>query len=210
MNSVFQFNPDEAIVHLCANDPVMAALIARVGPFSLRLTPTRSLFEALLRSIVYQQLHGKAAASIHGRVLAELKQHGGATPEAVTQSTDEALRAAGLSRGKLLAIRDLAAKCLAGTVPSLRAARKLDDDELVARLTEVRGIGPWTVHMLLLFHLGRADVMPTGDFAIRLAFRQLYRKRTEPSPALILRHGRSWQPYRSVASWYLWRHLDTP
>jgi 3-methyladenine DNA glycosylase/8-oxoguanine DNA glycosylase len=189
---------------------VLAALIKRVGPFGLALQPARSLFEALLRSIVYQQLHGKAAATIHARVLAELGRHGGPTPEAVTRATDEMLRAAGLSRAKLLAIRDLAAKCLSGTVPTLAAARRLGDAELEARLTEVRGIGPWTVHMLLIFHLGRPDVMPTGDFAIRLAFKQLYGKRRDPSPALILRHARCWQPYRSVASWYLWRSLDTP
>ncbi|HEY8995552.1 MAG TPA: DNA-3-methyladenine glycosylase 2 family protein [Lacunisphaera sp.] len=210
MKPKLQFDPAESVAHLREADPIMAGLINRVGPFALQLTPTRSLFEALLRSIVYQQLHGKAAATIHGRVLTELKQHGGPTPEAVTRSTDEALRAAGLSRAKLLAVRDLAAKCLAGTVPSLGVARELSDEELLTRLTAVRGIGPWTVHMLLLFYLGRPDVMPTGDFAIRLAFKQLYRKRSEPSPALIIRHARLWQPYRSVASWYLWRHLDTP
>ncbi len=210
MKQRLQFDPTEALAHLRAADPGMAALIERVRPFALKLTPARSLFEALLRSIVYQQLHGKAAATIHGRVLAELSRHGGPTTEALTRSTDEALRAAGLSRGKLLAVRDLAAKCLAGTVPSLKEAAKLSDEELEARLTEVRGIGPWTVHMLLIFHLGRADVMPTGDFAIRLAFKQVYRKRADPSPATIIRHARCWQPYRSVASWYLWRHLDTP
>jgi len=210
MSPNFCFSPAEAVAHLRAADPVLQTLAARVGPFTLQLTPTRSLFEALLRSIIYQQLHGKAAASIHTRVLTELKRHGGPDPAAATLATDEALRAAGLSRGKLLAIRDLAAKCLAGTVPSLGEARKLSDDELVTRLTEVRGIGPWTVHMLLLFHLGRPDVLPTGDFAIRLAFKTLYRKRTDPSPATIIRHARCWQPYRSVASWYLWRSLDTP
>jgi 3-methyladenine DNA glycosylase/8-oxoguanine DNA glycosylase len=106
-------------------------------------------------------------------------------------------------------VRDLAAKCNEGTVPSLKEARALDDDELVSRLTTVRGIGPWTVHMLLIFHLGRPDVMPTGDFAIRLAFQRLYRKRKEPRPDAILRHARRWRPYRSVASWYLWRSLET-
>lgn len=210
MKARFAFEPAEAVAHLRTVDPVMAALIERVGPFALNLKPTRSLFEALLQSIVYQQLHGRAAATIHARVLTELRQHGGPTPEALARASDEALRAAGLSRGKLLAVRDLAARCLDGTVPTLTAARKLSDTELEERLTEVRGIGPWTVHMLLIFYLGRPDVMPTGDFAIRLAFQQLYRKRREPSPAIILRHARCWQPWRSVASWYLWRHLDTP
>lgn len=210
MKPKLQFDPAVAVAHLRAADPMMATLIERVGPFALQLTPADSLFEALLRSIVYQQLHGKAAATIHGRVLAELQRHGGPVPDALTRVSDEALRTAGLSRAKLLAIRDLAAKCLSGTVPSLAAARRLSDVELERRLTEVRGIGPWTVHMLLIFHLGRPDVMPTGDFAIRLAFKQLYRKRTDPSPAVIIRHARCWQPYRSVTSWYLWRSLDTP
>jgi DNA-3-methyladenine glycosylase II len=180
----------------------------RAGPYALEMTRTTSLFEALLRSIVYQQLHANAANAIHGRVLAKLKEHGGAKPEALGRVSDAQLRAAGLSRNKLLAIRDLAAKCLAGTVPSLREARKLGDDELVTRLTEVRGIGPWTVHMLLIFHLGRPDVMPTGDLAIRAGFRKLYRKRKDPHPEMVLKHARRWQPYRSVASWYLWRSLD--
>jgi DNA-3-methyladenine glycosylase II len=208
--SPFAFDPAIALDHLRKADPIMAALIARVGPFALELHPTRNLFQALLRSIVYQQLHGRAAATIHGRVLTELAKQGGPTPRAATRATDAALRAAGLSRAKLLAIRDLTAKCLDGTVPTLAAARRLPDDELIARLTAVRGIGPWTVHMLLIFHLGRPDVMPTGDFAIRLAFQKLYRKRVSPSPEVILRHSRHWQPYRSAASWYLWRSLDTP
>lgn len=210
MNPRFQFDPTVAVAHLRTADPALTGLIKKVGPFSLKLTPTKSLFEALLRSIVYQQLHGKAAATIHGRVLTVLAQHGGPTAEATGLATDDDLRGAGLSRNKLLAIRDLATKCRAGTVPALATARKLGDDELVARLTEVRGIGPWTVHMLLLFHLGRPDVMPTGDFAIRLAFQKLYHKRRSPTPEAIIKHARSWQPYRSVASWYLWRSLDTP
>lgn len=197
-----------AVDHLRAADPALAGLIGKVGPFTLELSPAKSLFESLLRSITYQQLHGKAAATIHGRVLTVLAGHGGTTPEAVALASDEALRGAGLSRNKLLAIRDLAAKCREGTVPSLAAARKLGDDELVTRLTEVRGIGPWTVHMLLIFTLGRPDVMPTGDFAVRLAFQRLHRKRKSPSPEAILRQTRPWQPYRSVASWYLWRSLD--
>jgi len=186
----------------------MALVIDRVGPFALELRSVGSLFEALLRSIVYQQLNGKAAAAIHARVLGALKPHGGPTAEAAALVADDALRAAGLSRSKIAAIRDLAAKCRAGTVPTWREAHKLADDELIFRLTQVRGIGPWTVHMLLMCNLGRPDVMPTGDFSIRLAFKKLYRKRGEPKPAAILKHARRWQPYRSVASWYLWRSLE--
>jgi 3-methyladenine DNA glycosylase/8-oxoguanine DNA glycosylase len=205
----FSFDPVVALAHLRAGDPVLGELIDRIGPFTLELNPTRSLFEAMSRSIIYQQLHGKAAASIHARVLAALAQHGGATPAALQRASDADLRGAGLSANKLLAIRDLAQKCLEGTVPSMKEAQRLADDELVARLTEVRGIGPWTVHMLLIFYLGRGDVLPTGDFAIRLGFKRLYRKRKDPTPETILKHARRWQPYRSVASWYLWRSLDT-
>ena len=208
MKPKFQFDPAVALTNLRASDPELGALIDRIGPFALELRPAASLFEALLRSIVYQQLHGKAAATIHGRVLAELAKHGGATPVALTQVSDAGLRGAGLSGNKLRAVRDLASKCMEGTVPSLPAAAKLSDEELVTRLTAVSGIGPWTVHMLLIFYLGRPDVMPTGDFAIRLGFQRLYRKRKDPTPEAIIKHACRWQPYRSVASWYLWRSLD--
>jgi DNA-3-methyladenine glycosylase II len=208
MCSKFRFDPEEAVAHLKASDPALAELIGRIGPFAMELKPAKSLFEALLRSIVFQQLHGKAAATIHARVLAALEKHGGPTAEALSRASDEELRAAGLSRGKLAAARDLAEKSLAGVVPTFREAHSLSDDELVERLTQIRGIGPWTVHMLLIFYLGRPDVMPTGDFAIRLGFKNLLRKRREPSPAAVLKHARKWAPYRSVASWYLWRSLD--
>ena len=208
MKSLFQYDPLEAVAHLRSHDAIMAGLIDQIGPFNFTPHRTNNLFEALLRSIVYQQLHGKAAATILGRVHSVLEPHGGPSPSAFATATDEQLRAAGLSRAKLAAIRDLAAKCIDGTVPSWRDAKKLEDNELITRLTTVRGIGPWTVHMLLIFHLGRPDVMPTGDFAIRLAFKKLYRKRSDPKPEAILKLARCWQPYRSVASWYLWRSLD--
>ena len=143
-------------------DEVLGRAMDQVGAFALKLGPINSLFEAMLRSIVYQQLHGKAAGSIHRRVTAELAPHGGVTPEALMMVPDEALRGAGLSANKLLAARGLAQKSLDGTVPKLKEAYKLTDAELMLRLTEVRGIGPWTVHMLLIFYLGRPDVLPTG------------------------------------------------
>jgi DNA-3-methyladenine glycosylase II len=209
MKARFAYDPEVALAHLRRSDPLLAELIERIGPFVLELRPVKSLFEAMLRSIVYQQLHGRAAEAIHGRVIAVLKKQGGITPETLMGIPDEPLRAAGLSANKLLAVRDLAAKCVAGTVPSLKEAHRLDDEELIARLTQVRGIGPWTVHMLLIFYLGRADIMPTGDYAIRLAFKKLYKKRKDPTVEALLRHTRRWQPYRSMASWYLWRSLDT-
>lgn len=208
MSPAPQFDPKAAVDHLRGADPVLGGVIDRIGPLRLELLPARNLFEALLRSIVYQQLHGKAAATIHGRVLGVLRRHGGLRPAAVRAAGGSELRGAGLSRAKLAALLDLAEKCEAGVVPTLPAARQMPDEELLARLTEVRGIGPWTVHMLLIFHLGRPDVLPTGDFAIRLAFRKLYPKRGEPSPEQIVRHARAWVPYRTAASWYLWRSLD--
>lgn len=208
MSSSLKYDPAAALAHLHTQDASISKLIKQVGPFQLKPHRTNNLFEALLRSIVYQQLHGKAASTILARVLTVLAPHGGATPAALSSVTDEALRSAGLSRAKLAAARDLAAKCDAGTVPTWREAKSLDDDELITRLTLVRGIGPWTVQMLLIFHLGRPDVLPTGDFAIRLAFKKLYRKRHDPAPETMIKHARCWQPYRSVACWYLWRSLD--
>ena len=210
MISTLAYDPAEALAHLRARDIILAGAMEHVGPFALELKPATSLFEALLGAIVYQQLHGRAAATIHGRVLTALEQHGGANPEALAKLSEVELRGAGLSANKLLAVRDLAVKCREGTVPSLAEARSLPDDELIARLTAVRGIGPWTVHMLLIFSLGRPDVLPTGDFAIRASFKKLYRKRKDPTPEAIVRHARRWQPYRSVACWYLWRKLDLP
>jgi len=204
----FAFDPIAAVAHLRAADPLLAGVIAQI-PFALELRPVKSVFEALMRSIIYQQLHGRAAEAIHGRVVAALLKHGPVAPETLLKVPDEALRGAGLSASKLRAIRDLAARSLDGTVPTLAQARRLDEAELIARLTAVRGVGPWTVHMLMIFYIGHGNVMPTGDFAIRAAFRRLYRKRKDPTPALILKHARRWEPYRSVASWYLWRSLDT-
>ncbi len=209
MKPRFYFDPAEAVAHLRARDEVLAAAMDRVGAFALELKPITSLFEAMLRSIVYQQLHGNAAAAIHGRVIVVLQAHGGATAEALLKAPDAALRGAGLSANKLLAVRALAEKCRDGVVPTLKAAHKMDDAELIERLTQVRGIGPWTVHMLLIFYLGRPDVLPTGDFSIRASFKKLYRKRKDPTPAAIILHARRWQPYRSVATWYLYRFLDT-
>jgi len=197
-----------ALAHLRQADPILAGVIDQVGECRLKPAGKVDLFAALLRSIIYQQLHGNAAAAIHARVLATV----GGKPRAAAFSAipDQTLRAAGFSANKLLALRDLAAKTLDGTIPTPRAIAALSDDELIERLVSIRGIGPWTVHVLMIFHLGRPDVMPTGDFAIRKAFSLLYRRGRAVTPAAILRHARRWQPYRSVASWYLWRSLELP
>ena len=209
------FDPAEAVAHLRASDPKLAALIDRAGPFTLRLDHTTSLFESLLESILYQQLHGKAAATIHRRVREYFG--GDPTPQLLLDTPDEPLRAAGVSGNKIKALRDLAARTLDGTVPAHAAIRKMSDAEIVERLTEVRGIGKWTVEMLLIFRLGRADVLPVTDYGVRKGFALTFRRVPKarpleaadlPKPDAILRRGMRWAPYRSVASWYLWRACD--
>ena len=205
------FDPVAAAAHLSASDERLALVIARAGPCPWRPKRLGSLFNVLPRAIVHQQLNGKAAASIHGRVLA-LFDDKRPSPAALLALPDEKLRGAGLSRGKLAAARDLAAKVLDGPVPSPAEARRMNDEELIGRLTAVRGIGPWTVHMLLIFDFGRPDVLPTGDYGVRTGFQKLHRKRREPTPTELERHGQRWRPYRSVAAWYLWRvhEVDLP
>jgi methylated-DNA-[protein]-cysteine S-methyltransferase len=200
-------DPDAVVAHLTGRDARLGRIIAQVGPPRIRLTETQSTFEALAESIVYQQLTGKAAATIHGRLRA-LFPRKRLKPEALLAQKDEALRGAGLSRGKALALRDLAHKTLDGTVPSVRALHALDDDAIVERLVQVRGIGRWTVEMLLIFRLGRPDVLPVGDYGVRHGFKLAYGKREMPTPKDLERHGERWRPFRSAASWYLWRAVD--
>ena len=215
------YDPIEAVQALSAADPKLARLIERAGPFTLRLPAQQSPFEALLRSILYQQLHGKAAAAIHAKLLASfepvcgLGQHPSA--QQVLDCPNEQLRSAGLSNNKALAIRDLAAKTVDGTVPSLARIRRMSDEEIIAHLTLVRGIGRWTVEMFLMFRLGRPDVLPVSDYGVRKGFALSFQglKPTEKvtpdllaAPAAMERRARRWQPWRSVASWYLWRACD--
>jgi 3-methyladenine DNA glycosylase/8-oxoguanine DNA glycosylase len=202
------FDPVHAVKTLRRADPKLAAVIRRAGPFEHVPQKTQSPFQALLRAIVYQQLAGHAAAAIMGRVVALYPSRGGPKPEALLATPEEKLRACGLSRGKLMSVRDLAEKTLDGTVPSLARLRKMDDAEIVSRLTEVRGIGPWTAEMLLIFRLGRPDVLPVSDFGVRTGFMITYNKRKLPTPKQLLAHGELWRPYRSVASWYMWRAVE--
>lgn len=209
------FDPDEAVAHLRARDPKLGALIDRAGEFSLRLDALPSPFESLLESILYQQLHGKAAATIHRRVR---EYYGGdPSPQALLDTPDEILRAAGVSGNKTRALKDLAAKTLDGTVPSHAAILKMADADIVERLTEVRGIGPWTVEMLLIFRMGRPDVLPVTDYGVRkgyaLTFMRVPKSRPIaaadlPKPDVLFKRGERWKPFRSVASWYLWRACD--
>ena len=205
----YGFAHADAVAHVRASDPVMARLIDAVGPFDLELKTTPSLFVALAESIVYQQLTGKAAATIFARVRALFpRAHHGPTAEQILRVSDEKLRGAGLSNAKLLALRDLARRSASGRVPTLAQAQQMDDETVIERLTEVRGIGRWTVEMLLMFRLGRPDVLPVDDYGVRQGFAIAYRKRKLPPPKALAKYGVRWAPYRTVASWYLWRAVD--
>ncbi len=209
------FDPVAAVEHLKKNDPKLGALIERVGPFTMRLDASPSPFETLLEAILYQQLHGKAAATIHRRVREIFG--GDPTPKQLLSVPDEILRGAGVSGNKVKAMKDLAAKTLDGTVPSHAAIMKMPDADIVERLTEVRGIGSWTVEMLLIFRLGRPDVLPVTDYGVRKGFALTFLKLPKtrpveakdlPKPDVLFRRARKWAPFRSVASWYLWRACD--
>jgi DNA-3-methyladenine glycosylase II len=226
------YNVSQAIAELSAADPKLARLIAQAGPFTLTLRSTQSPFEALLRAIIYQQLHGKAAATIHQRLLDSFAPVTGDhsltgetvhfTAQHLLDAPNEQLRAAGLSHNKALAVRDLAAKTLDGTVPSLARIRRMSDEEIIDHLTQVRGIGRWTVEMFLMFRLGRPDVFPTSDYGVRKGFALTFGKLKPPkdgsplkvtaadlpSAAVMDKRGQRWVPWRSVASWYMWRACD--
>jgi DNA-3-methyladenine glycosylase II len=196
--------------HLSASDPRLAALIARSRRYEIKPAVSIRPFDALAESIAYQQLSGKAAATIFGRVRALYPKRKWLDPERLLATPDEKLRAAGLSRAKTAALKDLAAKTIDGTVPSGRALIRMSDDEIIARLTTVRGIGRWTVEMLLLFDLGRPDVWPVDDYGVRKGFAKIFGKRKLPTPKQLMKLGEKWRPYRSVAAWYFWRALDAP
>jgi len=220
------YDPAEATAALSAADPKLAKLIAKAGPFTLRLPTQQSPFEALTQSIIYQQLHGKAAASIHAKLLASFSEladprpgipHAHPSPQHLLDAPNEQLRAAGLSHNKALALRDLAAKTLDGTVPTMAKIKKMSDEAIIEHLTQVRGIGKWTVEMMLIFRLGRPNVLPTTDYGIRKGFALTYlglKPNTKVTPDLLAttaqmeKRAKKWQPFCSVASWYMWRACD--
>ncbi|HWB32724.1 MAG TPA: DNA-3-methyladenine glycosylase [Acidobacteriaceae bacterium] len=220
------YDSTAALQHLAAADPKLGRLIRRAGPLTLRIAGGQSPFEALVESIVYQQLHGKAAATIHRRLLESfapvptLAASGtGAhpTPQQILDCPTPQLRAAGLSANKTLALRDLAAKTIDGTVPTLARIRRMSDEDIIEHLTQVRGIGRWTVEMLLIFRLGRPDVFPVSDYGVRKGFALTFGKLKPtdkvtpldlPKPDEMLKRGARWTPWRSIASWYMWRACD--
>jgi 3-methyladenine DNA glycosylase/8-oxoguanine DNA glycosylase len=197
----------EAVEHLSRADRGMARLIARVGPCRLEPTGVESPFIALLETIVYQQLTGKAAATIFGRV--EKLFRGPVTARKILRVSDDKLRAAGLSGPKIRSIRDLAQRVDSGAL-KLERLDALADAELTARLLEVKGIGPWSVQMVLIFRLGRPDVWPVGDLGIRKGAQQLWKLDALPGPEALEKLGEKLRPWRTVAAWYLWRSLDAP
>jgi len=223
-----RYDSAAAIAQLSAADPKLGKLIERAGPFTLRVASSQSPFEALVESIIYQQLHGKAAATIHRRLLESftpsyaLSPNSNAplihpTPQHLLDCPNEQLRSAGLSQNKMLALRDLAAKTIDGTVPTLAVIRRMSDDDIIEHLTQVRGIGRWTVEMLLMFRLGRPDVFPVSDYGVRKGFALTFQglkptKKVEPSDLpnaeTMHRRGKKWAPWRSIASWYMWRACD--
>jgi len=203
-------NHEHAHQHLAATDPRLAALIARSLRYNVKPVQSLRPFDALAESIAYQQLNGKAAATIFGRVRALYPRQKYLDPKKILATPDDSFRAAGLSRSKIAALKDLAAKTIDGTVPSARAIAQMSDEEIIVRLTEVRGIGRWTVEMLLLFDLGRPDVWPVDDYGVRKGFAKIFGRRKLPTPKQLMKFGEKWRPYRSMAAWYFWRALDVP
>ena len=199
---------EEALEHLKLADKTLGRLIRKVGPCTLKPRNGRSPYESLVQAVVYQQLNGTAARTILGRFKALYPGRRFPAPEDVLASPDEALRGAGLSRAKTAAIKDIAARTLEGVVPTLRAIKRLSDAEIVERLTTLRGVGPWTVEMLLIFTLGRLDVLPATDYGVRKGFALVYGWKDLPTPKELLDYGERWRPHRSTAAWYFWRALE--
>jgi DNA-3-methyladenine glycosylase II len=204
----YPVDADHVMRELSRVDRRLGKLIRRVGIFPTKRQKPQHPYESLLRAIVYQQLAGKAAEAIFGRVKA-LGANGFPTPEEITALDAAKLRGAGLSRQKIAAVKDLAAKTLDGTVPPLAVLRRMTEVEIHERLVQVRGIGEWSVQMFLMFRLGRPDVLPVKDLGIQKGFQIVYGHKKMPKPQFILEYGERWRPYRSIASWYLWRAVDT-
>lgn len=200
--------PSPAVAHLCRIDPVMKRVIEEVGPYALPIRARRSPFESLVRAIAFQQLHAKAAESILTRFRALFPGRRFPRPADVLAVPAEVIREAGFSRAKIAALQDLAAKALDGTVPTTAVIQRLDDEAIIERLIAVRGVGRWTVEMLLIFQLGRPDVLPVDDFGVRNGVRLAYGLSRMPTPKDVLQYGERWRPYRTAAAWYLWRAVD--
>jgi len=194
--------------HLSKRDPVLRRLIREHGKCDLTPEKRRSPFQSLVQAVAHQQLNGKAANNILARFKNLFPGRKFPRPEDLAEVTDQQIRACGFSFAKIKSIRDIAEKTLSGVVPSSRQIVNLPDDEIIARLTEVRGVGRWTVEMLLIFQLGRPDVLPVGDFGVRTGYRVAYKKRDMPKPKALLAFGEKWKPHRTTAAWFLWCAAD--
>ena len=199
-----------AVNHLLHADKNLARVIKKVGPCRLEPANGRSPFQALVQAVAHQQLNGTAAGTILRRVRGLYPHRRFPKPEDLLATPDEQLRSAGLSRAKTASVKDIAAKTIDGVIPTARTIKGMSDAEILERLTSVRGVGPWTVEMLLMFTLGRPDVLPVTDYSVRCGFARVYGLAKLPTPKELLVHGERWRPYRSVASWYLWRALELP
>jgi DNA-3-methyladenine glycosylase II len=202
------FDHKAAIAHISKEDPRLAKLIEKSIEFRLNIDEAQTPYESLLRAIAYQSIAGKAAKVIFDRIRALGSNGRCPTPEELLRVSTQALRKAGLSHAKIAAVRDLAQKTIDGVVPALDDAQKMSDQELVDRLISVRGIGAWTVEMFLIFRLGRPDVLPIHDYAVQKGFAITYGKRKIPTPRQLAKFGERWRPYRTVASWYMWRAVE--
>lgn len=200
----------KAIRHLTEADPRLGAFIQRAGVIRLRPDRTRTPFVSLVRAVVSQQLSGKAASTILQRLLALFPANGFPTPAEILRVQPDALRAAGLSRQKAAYVRDLAENAVAGVVPTRAEIETMEDEEIIERLTRIKGVGRWTVEMLLIFGLGRPDVLPVHDLGVRKGFALVHAKRKLPAPEQLSRFGERWKPHRTTAALYLWRAVDTP
>ncbi len=207
-NPALPFDQVKAHEHLSQADKRLGRLIADIGEFPFKLDECDSVYESLLEAIAYQSISGKAAATIFGRIKALGSNGRCPTPEEIIAASPQALREAGLSFAKVAAMKDLAQKTIDGVVPSLEAAHKMSDEELVERLISVRGIGVWTVEMFLIFRLGRPDILPIHDYGVQKGFAILYRKKAIPKARELAAFGERWRPYRTVASWYMWRAVQ--
>ena len=194
--------------HLAKNDPVMKRLIREHGVCALVPEMRRSPFQSLVQAVAHQQLNGTAANTILTRFKKLFPGRKFPKPEDLVKVTDAQIRACGFSFSKIAAIRDIAAKTLDGTIPSSRKIERMSDEEIITRLTEARGVGRWTVEMLLIFQLGRTDVLPVDDFGVRNGFRIAYKKREMPKPKALLAFGKKWRPHGTTAAWFLWRAAD--
>jgi 3-methyladenine DNA glycosylase/8-oxoguanine DNA glycosylase len=201
---------EAAIAHLSRADKVLACLMARVGPCTLKPRSRQRPFQALVQAVAHQQLNGTAANTILKRFVTLYPGKRFPTPQDVLATSDQLLRRAGLSRAKVAAIKDIAAKTVAGVVPDSRAIGAMSNEEILERLTSVRGVGPWTVEMLLMFTLGRLDVLPVTDYGVRKGFALTYGWKDLPTPKELLAYGERWRPFRTTAAWYLWRALELP